>query len=414
MGGKKSFVFACLAIFSSTLFGEIDRCNGNDSYFWQHYAQAKDPETFNLRWAECEMKLGKTDAAIAAYERVLYYNDENEEALQALIGLYKKSGMYYEIGDMLNAADNRRLAPSQRQIVSSLMGEGQNDLLSMKFSADLKTGYDNNVNRSLFSARNGPVTVPKKIDSFFHLTDVRMNLVHELEEIGGFSFQANAEFFWKDNYNAHFYDIATGSFDAGIGYSAQRYSIYLPLVYEKTHYLNTNLYEEFGIKPRFTYLIGDDLLLNLGGKYLRHHYTDGISSDGDRTIRGANIGLYKFFGDDYIYSDIEYTDADARSSNPLPASDYTYWTFRIGGSYEIYRGIISKLDYRYGHGKYDNFPITFQKRKDIFNEIHIGLEKEIMPRLAVTADYLYSDNDSNNNIQSYSKQIVSVGIKYTY
>jgi len=408
----KIAVWLWMALLTSVTQADVSQCRGSDDYFWRNYAHAKDPESFNLRWAECELQLGDTDAAIAAYERVLYYNDENEEAMEALIRLYKENGMDYEIGRVLNASDNRRLTPSQRQIVSSLLGEGQTSLLSTRISAAVTAGYDDNVNHSLTQIQNGIPLIQGKKGTAFHTLDLRFNLVHELEEIGGFSFQTNANFFWKDNYSAHFYDIVDGAFDMGIGYSAERYSFYLPFVYERMHYLDTDLYEEYGIRPRFTYLLRDDTLLNIGAKYLKHHYVDGISSNADRTLMGANVGLYRFFGDDYIYADIDYTDSDADSSNPLALTDYQYWMLTIGGSYEFSWNIIAKLDYRYGYGSYDNPPAA--KRKDHFNQIHLGLEKEILPRLSVTADYIYGDNDCNFDTQSYSRQIVSVGIKYTY
>ncbi len=379
----------------------------DDSYYRKNFAKAKDPEKFNLEWAACEEKLGNIDEAISAYERVLIYNGNNREARRGLGRLY---------ADKDKRGDNSRLTPRQRQSISSVSGES-GEMVTTRYSAELKFGYDDNINHSIVT-RNLPfATIARKTKgSAFHSLDLKAGYVNELEEPGGFNFQANADIYWQENYSAHYFDTLAGSFDMGPGYSWGNLSIYVPLVYNRIHYLDTDLYHEYGIAPNITYALRSDLLLNGGIKYLKHNYLESLNKGGNSSILGGYAGIYKFFGEDYIYTRVAYTRSHADKAVPLPLTDYFYWQFFVGGSYELNWGVIARLDYQHGYGEYKDIPAgaTYPKRKDNFNQIHLSFEKYIASNMKIVAEYTYSDSDCNFPMQAYEKSVVSVGFKYTY
>ncbi len=387
-------------------------CGEDTSYFQKHFVETKNPESFNLQWAECEEKLGNKEGAMSAYERVLMHNPNNAKATIALAKLYQKNNMEYESKELMHSVDRSRLTPQQRQIVSTLLDK-KKSLVSTRFSATLNFGYDDNLNFGIYKEAD---TDEGDLGSAFHSFNFSGNYVHELEDAGGYSFQSNLNFYWQDNYSAHYYDTLYGSIDAGLGYSTSNISLYLPIVYRRMNYLDLDLYEQYGIAPRLTSSLGDGLLLNMELKYLERRYIDAIYKNADDTLSSASLGLYQFYGENYIYAQAKYNSFEAKSTNPIPFTEYDYFQLFIGASYEIEGFAIAGITYQYGHGTYDDeINITEnKKREDDFNYINLSLQRELTKELNLVANYNYAKNDSNYESASYNKQTMTVGLQYNY
>ncbi len=405
---------APLLLISFTLLNANETvCKEDTSYFQKHFVETSDPERFNLQWAKCEEKFGNIEEAISAYERVLIYNPNNTKAAIALAKFYQKNNMDYESNELKHIVDNSRLTPQQRQIVSTLL-EKKKSLVSTRFSATLNFGYDDNLNFGIYTKKAGGKE--GDIDSAFHSFRFSGNYVHELDEVGGFSFQSNLNFYWQDNYSAHYYDTLYGSIDAGLGYSTSNISLYLPLVYKRIKYLDQDLYEQYGIAPRLTNSLGDGLLFNIELKYLERKYIDILYKDADSTLSNISIGLYQFYGENYIYAQATYNSFDAKSSTPIPFSDYDYLQLIAGASYEIEGFAIAGITYQYGRGFYNDAVslLEIKEREDKLNQINLSLKKDLTETLKILANYTYSKNDSNYELASYNKQTVTIGLQYNY
>jgi hypothetical protein len=406
--------FALLILVSfSLLHANETVCPKDTNYFLTHFAEAKDPENFNLRWARCEKKLGNEDGAMSAYERVLIENPNNVEAMTVLAGMYRANHMDFASKELKHTVDNSRLTPEQRQIVSQLL-EGKESLVSTRFSATLNVGYDNNLNFGIFTKDAG--MGKGDVSSTFHSLLFRGNYVNELDTVGGFSIQSNIDFYWQDNYSAHYYDVLYGSIDAGLGYSISNVLFYFPLVYRRIKNLDTDLYEQYGIAPRLTASLGDGLLMNIELKYLKRKYIDTLYKNADDTLSNASIGFYQFYGENYIYAQVKYNHFNADSVAPAPFTEYDYFQLFAGVSYEIKGFAIAGINYQYGHGNYNDSlsPIDSRERKDDFNQFNISLQRDITSELKVLANYTYADNDSNYDPASYDKQIITIGLQYNY
>lgn len=381
-------------------------CKEDASYFQKHFVEAKDPEQFNLQWAECEEKLGNKEEAMSAYERVLIYNPNNSKAAIALAGIYQKNHMEYESKDLIHTVDNSRLTPQQRQIVSELLYK-EKSLVSTRLSAMLNFGYDDNLNFGIYT-KNADSTLGD-ISSAFQSFNFSGNYVHELKEVGGFSFQSNLNVYWQDNYSAHYYDTLYSSIDAGLGYGTSDISFYFPIVYRRMKYLDHDLYEQYGIAPRLTNSLGGGLLLNIELKYLERKYIDMLYKNADDTLSDISIGLYQFYGENYIYALAKYNSFNAKSSTPMPFTDYDYFQLFAGASYAIEGFAIAGINYQYGHGTFDDLD-----RKDDFNQINLSLQKELTSQFSLVANYTYTNNNSNYEPASYNKQTATIGLQYNY
>jgi len=400
-----------LACVSFSLSGADDMvCKENRTYFLTHFAKAKDPEKFNLQWAKCEKQLGNEEGAMSAYERVLMSNPSNMEATMALAKYYQKNHMSYESKALRHTVDNSRLTPKQRQIVGSLLKD-ENSLVSTRLSAALDFGYDDNLNLGIYPNQNKR----GKIESAFHAFSFSGNYVNELEAVGGFSFQSNANFYWQNNYSAHYYDTLYGSVDAGVGYSFSNIQIYLPVVYRRIHYLDMDLYEQYGIAPRLTASMGEGLLLNFELKYLQRNHKASLYKDADDTLTNIAMGAYQFYGDNYIYAQVKYNRFDADKAKPARFTEYDYFQLFAGGSYEIADIAIAGINYQYGYGDYsDMVPLMDGKREDEMHQISFSLQRGLSENMKVVLNYVYTDNESNYDIASYHKQTITIGLHYDY
>ncbi|MEA3491031.1 MAG: surface lipoprotein assembly modifier [Campylobacterota bacterium] len=387
-------------------------CRDDASYFQKHFVETKNPESFNLQWAECEEKLGNKEGAMSAYERVLMYNPNNTKATIALAKLYQKNNMEYESKELMHTVDHSRLTPQQRQIVSTLVDK-KRSLVSTRFSATLSFGHDDNLNFGIYREAS---TEEGDIGSAFHSFNFSGNYVHELEDTGGYSFQSNLNLYWQDNYSAHYYDTLYGSIDAGLGYSTSNISLYLPIVYRRMNYLDLDLYEQYGIAPSLTSSLGDGLLFNVELKYLERRYIDTLYKNADDTLSSISLGLYKFYGENYIYAQAIYNSFDAKSADPTPFTEYDYLQLFIGASYEIEGLAIAGITYQYGHRTFGSEVILEENidREDDFNYINLSLQRELTKELKILANYTYAKNESNYESASYNKQTISIGLQYNY
>jgi len=408
--GKIVWLFLILL---SYVNADAEICKKGSTYFLTHFLKVKNPEKFNMQWAECELKLGNEDAAISAYERVLIYYPNNLEAVTALARLYSKNHMNFESEKLKQSLDNSRLTPQQRQVVSKLL-DNEKTLISTRLSATLNYGYDDNLNFGIYVPQFGKKL--NNIESSFNSFSFNGNHINELDEVGGFSLQGNWNFYVQNNKNAHYYDVLYGSVDAGVGYGTSTMLLYLPLVYRHMETLDTYLYEQYGIAPRLTLVLGKSLLMNVDLKYLRKRYIDNFRKDGDDTLSNLAVGLYQFYGKNYIYAQAKYNHFNADSITPVPFVNYNYFQFFAGASYELEGIAILDVNYQYGKGHYQDHinNISNIERSDDFNQINVSVQRELINKLTIITSYNYTNNNSNYQTASYSKQILTIGVQYNY
>ena len=412
---KQQTALSIILIFISTqlLHANENSCQNDSGYFQNYFSQANDPEAFNLSWAKCEAKLGNVEMAMSAYERVLIYNSENVEAIVALAKIYQTFNMNQEAQALLRSVENNRLTPQQRQIVSSLLLEEEN-MISTRLSAALNFGYDSNLNYNIYT--DGTYGSVDSESSAFHALDLKANFVHDLDIKGGFSLQSNVQFYWQDNYSAHYYDILYGAVDAGIGYDTSSLFLYIPLVYKRTHYLDRDLYQQYGVAPRLTTALASELLLTFGMKYFMREYLHSADEGMDDTRINASVGFNKFFGNDFIYLQLDYDNYRADSSNVVRFTNRDLVHLFTGASYEIRDYVIIGVDYQYTYGTYNDTIALNEntERQDDFNQFQISLRKELMPQWEILADYTYVHNSSNYDLAAYHKQIMTLGLQFNY
>ena len=398
----------------SSLEAYDNKCQRDASYYENNFANASNLELFNLAWARCEKSLGHDDASFSAYERVLLYNPNNNEAIFALIPLYKKMGMDKNTQILLSDVDKQHLTLSQKRELYSLkikqfMG------VTTTFKKSVEYGYDTNLNYNIFTT-NSVLPVASTLESRFYAIDIKAHLLYEFSDDSDFSIQSNLELYKKDNKEGSYFDLSYGKLDIGLGYNTSTLSLYIPIVYLRMKYLDRDLYQQIGISPKLTMSIYDELLLNLGLQYTQREYINATDKGANDTMIDASIGVYRFFGDSFIYSQFDYGQNRADASTPSQFTGYKFFHIFAGINYNIKKYDMNLgLDYQYSYRDYDDtIATTTQKRVDEFQQAHLYLKKEIKANWTVKLEYRYLNNNSNYALIDYDKQISSIGLEYKY
>jgi tetratricopeptide (TPR) repeat protein len=409
-----SRVVTALIALTPVLSAEGLECH-DTSYYAQHFATAKNPEAFHLAWARCEKSLGHESEALSAYERVLLYNPNNTEALIAIVPLYRATGMTQEAKRVLEGIDLRQLNPQEQKAIQELKGVGSFDLTT-KLEGSIVYGYDTNINYNIF-ADDKLLTVQKAQESPFYAIDIKGSLAHKFESNDALSLQSHLGIYYKDNRESDYFDMTQGQFDVGLGYDTSTFSVYVPVVYNRMGYLDRDLYGQYGVAPRVTMSIGEELLLNLGVKYLKREYIRESDKNSNDTLSSASVGVYKFFGDDFVYGQIDYGKNETDATAPAPFSGYDFVNLFIGGSHELKQYKITLgANYLYSKRKYDDAIATgvTTQREDEYHQVQLSFKRKIDTHWTLMVDATYLDNTSNYALIDYDKTIMSFGFQYTY
>ena len=408
---KKIFLIVTIAI---SLLNAEGRCQNSANYYEKNFASASNPEAFNLAWARCEKSLGNDEASISAYERVLLYNPNNIEAIFALVPLYKKIGMDREIKSVFADIDETTLTLAQKKELSSLKCE-QSMGIATTISASIDYGYDTNLNYNVFT-QNSILPVASRQESSFYTLHLKGGASYNFESDSSYSLQTNLELYKKDNKEGSYFDLSYAKLDMGVGYNTQTLSIYLPIVYSRVNYLDRDLYQQLGVAPKFTMQIDSGLLLNLGVQYTKREYINTTDKGADDTLIDASIGLYRFFGDSFIYAQFDYGTNKADSSIPSTFTEYDFFHIFAGINYKLEEYNANwGVNYLYSRRDYsDNIVSTTDKRLDEFQQINIYIKKALTSNWDIKLEYSYLNNSSNYALIDYDKQISSISLEYRY
>jgi len=408
---KKIFLIVTIAI---SLLNAEGRCQKSANYYEENFASASNPEAFNLAWARCEKSLGNDEASVSAYERVLLYNPNNIEAIFALVPLYQKIGMDREIKTLFGDIDETKLTPSQKKELSSLKGEQSIGIVT-KFSASIDYGYDTNLNYNVFT-QNSILPIASRQESSFYALHLKGGASYSFENDSSYSLQSNLELYKKDNKEGSYFDLSYAKLDMGVGYNTQTLSIYLPIVYSRVNYLDRDLYQQLGVAPKVTMQIDSELLLNLGLQYTKREYINTTDKGADDTLIDASIGLYRFFGDSFIYAQFDYGTNKADSSTPSTFTEYDFFHIFAGINYKLEEYNSNwGVNYQYSRRDYsDNIVATTDKRLDEFQQINIYLKRALSSNWDLKLEYSYLNNSSNYALIDYDKQISSISLEYRY
>lgn len=374
----------------------------------------------HLVWAKSAEALGNTQEAMNAYERVTLLDVNNIESRIALVKIYEKTQRDDLARDMSKELQNYQLTPEQRSSLDLLKGTNIN---SIKAKATLGVGYDSNINvnpgGSALDDYYGTIGNDGTIDTLFSRLTGSLTYINELESKGGLYVKGDARIYYQNNSDAHYYDMLMGSLEAGVGYAGDDYTLYLPLVYDRMKYLDRDLLQIVRIDPRVNVTLTNEYILNLNARYAKRTYIDSVDKNRDDSTVGVGAGLYYLFDKNFAYANIKYEKFSAANNSVLKFVDKSMFTASFGVNYNLTSWLVTRVDYRYRMGSYDDNIGTFltpnkSKRSDDYNQIEIKLSHYFMENFEAYISDRYSKNSSNYAPAEYNKNVIIFGLGLNY
>jgi opacity protein-like surface antigen len=362
-------------------------------------SEYSDPQ-LHLLWGKSAEALGHLDEAMSAYERVIILDEDNVDVKVALADIYNRTKRDELALDTKKELQNYQLTPEQR---SSLGLIKDKDIQRIKAQAKISIGYDDNIN----------VSNDDEESTAFTRLNASLSYIDDLEDKKEWYLRSDLKVYYQNNVDAHNYDMLFSSIDLGVGYAGDGYNIYMPVGYGFVNYLDENLLDQISFEPRVDISL-DDLILNINTKYVQRNYKPSMYKIMDERSYAVGAGAYYLSGIDFTYFNFKYEKFSADDAQSL-FIDKDLLTFVLGVNYNISDILVTRLDYRYRLGLYDDEVVAkSEKREDSYNQIELKLSHFIDENMELYLSNRYAKNSSNNISTDYTKNISMFGLSVNY
>ena len=361
---------------------------------------------------ECYEKEGNSNLAQAAYERALLEDSDDAQARLKLAALYKSMQMDEQADSLLVNINDTQLTPQQRTSLASLKQMEQASTSQFRARASIDVGYDSNINVNPIS----DISAGDPIATIFSRYQVDLSYLHDLSSVGGWFLRTDANLYYQNNISAHDYDATYGRLYAGAGYRGESYSLYIPVFYDRLHYLDRDLLQQSGIRPDLNFQLNNTFILNINGSYSARRYIHSYDQDRDDNMLSAEAALFWLDNKDMAYIKTRYDNYSAVESDPRPFTDKNLYYFAFGGIYSIQNIFDLRMQYQYRFGDFTEvttFPGS-DIREDHNHDAKFALERDIFKQLRLRVQYRFIDNQSNDNLAEYTKHETLIGLVYNY
>ena len=370
----------------------------------------------NLDQGSCYEAEGNKNLAQAAYERALSDDEDNTQAHLKLSTLYHSMQMPQQANAVLADVKRVELTPAQRASLDTFQRGENESLNAFKARASLSLGYDTNVNISpndtIIRDLNATTTTDAELSTLFTRARADLTYLYDIFGSGGFFLRSDANLYFQNNTDAAHYNISYGRLYLGGGYRTGELTFYLPMFYDRLHYLGVDLLEESGLRPDLTYSLTHTLFANLNASYTKRHYFQSIDAHRDDEILTGGLGLFWLENRNFIYFKTRYENY---TGSKEPIANFTNKVLlyaMVGGIYALDNVADFSLDYQYRNANFSK--VQNISREDNNHNVKVAMEREIIYDLRLNASYRYITNNSSYDLAKYDKQEMMLGLVYNY
>jgi len=363
----------------------------------------------HLLWAKSAEALERDEEAISAYERVLMFNPNNKEARIALAELYSNSGRTVLTKQLAEDTEEYQLSSEERTTITALIAE---DDQLVNITANIGVGYDSNINVS-----PGDLDLPssgEEIGSSFVKLQAAFSSTYQVENMENVYLRGSAAFSYQSNEESY-YNLFSGIARVGVGYTDERFDLFVPIHYGRLYYLESDLLESVGVKPRVNVALSSLLVGNINARYEKRNYLQEVDKYRDDSVLGAGLGLYWLLSDSVSYLKANYNDYSAEYKGMIPFVEKSAIDLSTGIDYDINDKYTASANLRYRHTSYDD-PVTQNgdDRSDDYYKVDLKLSRDLLKDFVGSVSYSYTTNDSNYAPSEYKKHIFMCNLNYKY
>lgn len=364
-----------------------------------------DDASTQMYLSQCADKIGHTNMAIAALERVLFLEPDNVDAMLSLTQIYHRLELEEQKSIVSDSLDRYQLTPEQRTRLNTLSAKKEEELSQFSATVALSAGYNTNLNI---------LPTPEIIESAYMSFYTALSYVHEITEKGAWFLSSNLEYLHKSNESAHYFDIDYGALNAGVGYKFKRATLVLPVYYRRLAYLDQDLAQEYGLAPKLDISISKRFILSLNAVAGKREFTASPYSEGNFEMIGGGLGGLWLFGKDFLYLKGAYNHYSPTQAQPSLFTAKGNYLVATGGTYNVSTTISSSLRYLYRVNDFSNPFIAATERYDHNHALKLSLQYKLGLHWKCVASYENGANFSNYDDAAYRKHVSELSLQYDY
>ena len=359
-------------------------------------AEYKNPK-LHLLWGKSAEALNLPTEAMAAYERVLMLDEDNSEAKISLKKIYQ-------------ATDRGDLSVNN-------IGE-PNPLEDLHINSDISLGYDTNLNASAggdaLDKYYGVSGNSGKVSSSFAMVNALAEYTYRPISNDRLFIKGVASLYAKTNFSAKYYNMYMATVELGIGYESDSYSFYMPIDYNKIHYLDKDLMDRYRLLPRVFIPIYADSFLDVSAEYTHVAYIDTIDKNSSSNTKGLGIGLFIPMDENMLHINSKYQKRISDNNLPNRYVDADFITLSTNYKYMFSPAVSLEVEYLFRYGNYDDDIGTtllpsLTKRVDYLNQLDVKLKYMLKKNREIFISNRYTNNSSNYTPGVYSKNVFMLG-----
>jgi len=381
------------------------------------YLSKLSDSKMNFFFGRSAFEIGEYKVALAAFERVSMLDPKNiRNRLEMARTLYMLK-MYDEASLEFQAVLEYQILPDNvRTKVELYLSNIQKMDKKSYFSGmiDLSVLYDSNVNLGSY---HDTYTLPD-FGTFSTVNadgDIAAELLGDITNIydigdkGSFSIRNKAVVYSKmyaseDDYNMNFF-----SYQPGLLYQQKDYIAELNFGYDHMWLKNEAYHQSFMIQPKLTYHHQMKLSSLLHVKYQRRDFIDNNARDANHFE--FSYGLQKnIMKSSYLIGTFTAIKESEIEDARIDVS-YLEYQFRLNYGIQINSDISFSTSAEMRQKEYDDFSSLFANtREDDSIFASAKVDKRIFDNTFINMKLSYSENDSNQNIYSYKKYLIQLGV----
>jgi len=368
-------------------------------------AHAFDDPLIQCYLSQCAQKLGYDNMAIGALERILLLQPENVEAILELSKIYNRLGLTKQRDLVAASLKAYQLTPIQRTELATLLATKEQKLAVFSASISVGGGYDSNLNI---------LPTEDEVESAYARVSLEMSFAHDLIKKGGWFLNGNFNYQHQSNESTHFFDYDFLSASAGLGYKMKGLSITVPLYYRRLFYLDTDLVQEYGLRPSVDIILSKSFILNANGTLAKREFLSPAEEGKNFESYGGGMGGVWLFEGDFIYLSGKYKSFTETKNQPTIFTAKYNYILSVGGNYSLNKMLRIRFRYRFRDDHFDDFYEADNKRHDNNHAMTLGFDIIMSEHWRIIPLYRYAANLSNYDSATYHKQVTELSLQYNY
>jgi len=389
----------------------------------QEAARAGDPE-FDYLLGIASLDAGHAERAVFALERVLAVQPNNHVARAEIARAYLALGERDSARREFETVRQQQVPADVKATIDSYLSAiAASDVTQITGFVELGYGYDNNVNSATGSNQ---IAVPslggiiatldpaatRNSDTFTSLAggvNVTHKFAREWALVGGL---AGAS---KNNTREDHFDTLTWDGNLGLRWFRGDDAITLAVQGQDFELDNNRYRDTKGVIAQYQHSLDTRSQVTLYGQFADLHYPTQDIRDANRNVAGVAYGRV-FTGD---YSPVLFVSAyggqEKVKDDSVPHLGNDLAGLRAGGQLRLWLGFTAFGTVAFEHRKYGGpDPLFLVTREDNQTDLILGVSYLLRPNLTLIAQGNYTDNDSNIQINRFTRAVASVSLRYNF